>query len=122
MKVLSRISVLLAGALLMFHTVVAHQHHTELSQKEHIVQHQSAVSLFDYIELALHLDQGEGHLENYQTANELQFIPVAVSSDAPSFTFNRSVEESLEVSFPTTQDTLPERYYISYLRFRGPPA
>lgn len=121
MKFLARISVLLAGTLLMFHTFVPHQHHIELNAKEHLVQHNSAVSLFDFIKLALHLDQGEGHLEDYQVKSQ-QFNLAAVTMDAPTFSFDRVVEESSVVSFQITQAALPERYSISNLRFRGPPA
>jgi hypothetical protein len=121
MKFLGRISVLLAETLLMFHTFVPHQHHIELNAKEHIVQHKSADSLFDFIKLALHLDQGEGHLEDYQLKNQ-QFNLAAVTLDVPIFAFDRIVDESSNVSFFITQDTLPERYIISNLRFRGPPA
>ena len=122
MKNLGRISVLLAGALLMFHTLTPHQHHTELNPKEHIIQHRSADSLFDFIKLALHLDQGEGHLENYQLAHALQFSLVAVTLDIPSFLLENVAEESLDTSFPVTQEAIPKRFEIYNLRFRGPPA
>lgn len=121
MKVLSRISVLLAGALLMFHTFVSHQHHYELNLKEHIVQHKSADSLFDYIKLALHLDQGEGHLEDYQVADQ-QLIMLAADFNVATFSINQAVEEPLSLSFPTTKEALPQHYLISNLRFRGPPS
>jgi hypothetical protein len=120
MKILARVSVLVAGALLMFHTFVSHQHHSELNPKEHIGQHQSADSLFDFIKLALHLDQGEGHLEDYQIADQ-QLTLAAVDLEVATFIINPIAEEPLRISFSVTQEALPLHYLISNLRFRGPP-
>lgn len=105
----------------MFHTFVPHQHHLELNPKEHVVQHKSADSLLDFIKLALHLDQGEGHLEDYQLQKH-HFNLAAIPLDLPTFNFERVVERPSTGSFLVTQDAIPKRFIISNSRFRGPPA
>ena len=77
MRILGNIWLLLAGTLFLLHTLVPHEHHAELSEEDHIGQHESARSLLDFLQLAFHLDQGKGHLEEYQNADETQ---TAVSS------------------------------------------
>lgn len=120
MRVLKKISLLLAGLMLLLHTMLPHEHHTELNEAAHIVEHQTATGLLDFIKLAFHLDQGEGHLEKFKTAGfnyffeaipyteiELeQFVPVFIDND---FQVLASI------------DTFSSRYLSSQLRFRGPP-
>ena len=121
MKLIRNIAVLLAGAILMLHNFLPHQHHSELSEEEHITQHETAENLYDFLQLIFHMDQGEAHLERYQTTDHTQlsfhfpqlektvvYLESTTSGHTPSF--DRPASEGLFT-----------RYLASQLRFRGPP-
>ena len=121
MKALSKLSVVIAVSFLMLHTLLPHRHHSDLSSVEHIVEHESANSLMDYLKLALHLDQGKGHLENYKVVDGNQYFFLLIQTDLTSFIFQPNFEESDKLHFPFKNEALPNLHFISNLRFRGPP-
>lgn len=120
-KFIRNISILLAGAILMLHTVLPHEHHSELKATEHEVQHETAHSLLDFLKLAFHMDQGEGHLEDYKTSSTVYFHFDAVVSAVIVPSFEPVLSYSLSTPQYTTQTKIPPRYFCSSLRFRGPP-
>ena len=122
MKVLRQISISLAGAILLLHSILPHKHHTELNALEHVTQHESATSLLDFIKLAFHLDQGEDHLENFKVAEQYQLsIDLFVFSQL-DFSLEAKVVELWSIDFPVYQYTQYHKYLLPQLRFRGPPS
>ena len=105
----------------MLHTVLPHEHHSELKSTEHEVQLETAISLLDFIKLAFHMDQGEGHLEDYQASSTVHFNLDAVMSALVVPSFEPVLNYSLSTPRYTAQNEIPPRYFSSSLRFRGPP-
>ncbi|MFT7034426.1 MAG: hypothetical protein ACJA2S_002940 [Cyclobacteriaceae bacterium] len=120
-KFIRNILILLAGAIFMLHTVLPHEHHSELKATEHEVQHETANSLLDFLKLAFHMDQGEGHLEDYQASNTIHFNLDAVVSWLVVPSFVPVLSYTLSTPHYTAQNEIPPRYFSSALRFRGPP-
>ncbi|MEO9482455.1 MAG: hypothetical protein ABJG47_03380 [Ekhidna sp.] len=118
MRHFKTISLVLAGALLLLHTFIPHQHHSELDEAEHIEQHQQADDLFDLLQLVFHIDLGGDHLEDFKTAS--------FTFTSPDF-FDHSVLERTYYSvqldqFPTEFISDNSVQEIHSLQFRGPPA
>ena len=65
MKLVGKILSFLAITIIIAHTVIPHIHHSEISEKEHIYQHQQAKTIFDYIALAFHSEQQGGGFEEF---------------------------------------------------------
>ena len=65
MLVVRKTSLLLAVLVVLLHTVIAHEHVSEMSEVEHFTAHKQALSVFDNIALGFHVDSGSGHLENF---------------------------------------------------------
>lgn len=53
--------------------MVPHHHHGEMSDTDHLTEHESADDLMDYLELIFHVDMGEGHLEHFQGGESLDY-------------------------------------------------
>ena len=119
MKLIRNISILLAGVILLLHTVLPHEHHSELNQEEHLAQHESAEGLLDFIKLTFHMDQGEDHLEKYQGSSSI-FLFQALLTDELLVVFHPiDIKKSYPPSF--FQESLHSRFLSSQVRFRGPP-
>jgi hypothetical protein len=55
----------LAVMVILLHSVIAHEHVSEMSDVEHFTAHKNPASVFDTIALSFHVDSGSGHLENF---------------------------------------------------------
>ena len=120
MNFIRNFTILLAGAILLLHTVLPHEHHSELNEVEHVAQHESAKGLLDFIKMAFHMDQGEGRLEKYQVSG-INFLFPAILAEKLSVIFQPVV--LFEKSFPISlsEEHFHSRFLSSHLRFRGPP-
>jgi len=121
MKITGKISIILAGAILLFHSFLPHDHHYELDDDQHFEAHQTAATLLDFIKLAFHVDLGQDHLESYnvaqqeQIALDLMIIPNFDYLLGPIF-----ITVTPAKHFPF-QDKLHSRHLIKHLSLRGPP-
>ena len=106
-----------AGILLLLHTLIPHQHHTELDDSSHYSQHQKADNLYEFFQLIFHQDLGEDHLEDYQTPAFYSAPSDCVDTHLPQPTYVLSFSEP----FPTTNASIASYQVTQYLRFRGPP-
>lgn len=87
MKLINKISIIVAGSILLMHSILPHEHHSELDEEQHVVAHETATSLLDFIKLAFHVDLGEDHLERYKITQQehLAFDLIIPSTLNPSF-------------------------------------
>ena len=122
MNVIRNISVFVAGIILLLHTLLPHEHHSELNEKEHFEQHESASSLLDFIKLAFHMDQGDGHLEKYRTSKYFNFFLDAFIIEEVLPTFHPRILAEDIFSFPVSPEGPSTWLLPSQIRFRGPPA
>lgn len=121
MTLVRQICMVMAGAILLLHSLLPHEHHRDLDDEEHVVRHEMATSLVDFIKLAFHLDQGEDHLENFKVTEQFQLSLDQYVLAQAYFTFAPKLIESQHIIFPTFQATNYSRYLSLPLRFRGPP-
>ncbi|MEQ8711839.1 MAG: hypothetical protein RIC80_02420 [Cyclobacteriaceae bacterium] len=118
---MGNILVMIAGVLLLFHSMLPHAHHSELNEEQHFQEHEMASSLFDYLQLAFHFDPGQNHLEDYQTAGfDLTFIPQYLILVIESALVIEQPEDDNQNFLPYQPD-LRIRYLHRSLSFRGPP-
>lgn len=119
MKYLKNIFLLLAGCLLLLHSFIPHQHHSELSEEEHIEQHEEADDLFEFLQLVFHIDFGEDHLEKFKTSSfhfDLADLP---DTQQILYTPYLILEREF-LPFQNTSFSSIEEKYIQ--KFRGPPS
>ena len=120
MKLIGKIAMTVAVCMLMVHTLIPHHHVSQDSEEEHFLEYAQADSFLDYIKLALHLNPGENHLEEFEKASSL-----AVSflvSDIPLFEI--SVPTNLntdDFSFEETNVLAKDQTVFLSISFRGPP-
>lgn len=103
------------------HSVMAHQHHSELDYNEHIEAHESATSFLDFIKLAFHVDLGEDHLEDYEVVQqaELNFDLFVTTVLDISFDLENTTSGSQQLF--VFQEKLHSQYLSRHLSLRGPP-
>ena len=70
--------------MLLLHSFMPHQHSDELSAAEHIEEHTSASSVFDYLAVLFHENLGENHLEHFDTPAS-HYEDLATPAVVPSF-------------------------------------
>lgn len=118
LKNLRNISLILAGALLLLHTFIPHQHHSELDEIEHYEQHKQADNLYDLLQLAFHIDLGSDHLEAFKTVSFDYVHPY-------SFDYKTISASSYQLiyitSAPQDFELLQAPDLLESLKFRGPP-
>jgi hypothetical protein len=121
MKKIGNIFVIVAGALLLLHSLLPHAHHSQLNNEQHIEEQQTATSLFDYLQLAFHFNPGENHLEEYQTAGDelLSISPFLVA--VIEFSFLAPLLDDFNDDFYPEQSDIKGQYLYRHLSFRGPP-
>ena len=121
LKKVGNIIVIVAGAILLLHSLLPHAHHSQLNDEQHLEEQQSASSIFDYIQLAFHFDQGENHLEEYQTSGDdiSFFSPFLVAVIEWSIVI--PIVEDPNRYYGPDQSDLRVRHPYSHLSFRGPP-
>ena len=115
------ILILMAGSILLLHTLMPHQHHSELEAKENFELHESARNWLDLIKLAFHLDQGDDHLENYKISDNLRIIFDTFQISEIIFIPYPQVLHSEIDAFPFVVNKPLSRYFACKIRFRGPP-
>lgn len=55
--------------ILIMHSLVPHEHHTESLEEEHVCQQAQVLSFLDIFRIAFHSDIGEGHLDYFIAAD-----------------------------------------------------
>lgn len=114
---------------MVMHTLVPHQHHDDLSYEDNLIEHNSATSILDYLELAFHADLGEGHLEHLDSANGPELNQVLNTKVlVPIMNWHpilapRLIEPNVEyVRVFTDNHRIPKDVSIQAPVLRGPPA
>lgn len=119
----------LATTILMLHSIIPHQHHSEISIVEDEHEHKSADGFLDLLSLALHTDQGDGHLENFTTGDQVELDDLSVENDVNSDDHYAVISEN---STPSIVSSKSIRRLVSHEDFnyhvdrstdltRGPP-
>lgn len=118
---MGNIFVIVAGALLLLHSLLPHAHHTQLNDEQHIEEQQTASSILDYLQLAFHFNPGENHLEEYQTAGEDSLFTTPFLVAIIEWSFVAPLLEDDTDAFRPDQSEVKDQYLYRYLSFRGPP-
>jgi hypothetical protein len=114
----------------MLHSVLPHQHHSDLEQTEHSQTHRQADGLMDFIKLIFHQDMGEGHMENFEQGQSLDISLSFTIDDSQNLDQFKDYHSSiLSIYFNESDrsylyyDDIPilKRYVIEHLDLRGPP-
>lgn len=121
MKLLRKISIAIAGTILLMHSVLPHEHHTELNDNQNIQAHERATSLLDFIKLAFHIDLGQDHLEKYKAASQEQVTFDSYVSEIPDFSLETVYFENESQKFLAYKNNLYSKYYSRHHSLRGPP-
>lgn len=121
MKSFGKIFIFLAGALLLLHTFLPHEHRAQLGEVKNYMVHESTTNLFDLLKQVIRMDQGEGHLEIYETSDVFEVYFEAALPDAPAFEIQPLLSEPIVQDKPQVLPDYQSRYFLSILRFRGPP-
>lgn len=116
-----------AGLIILLHTLVPHQHESDLyiNEKEEILDSNSVI---DIIKIAFLNDLGIGHLDNFESSqSDLSFDDVNTS---PDYSFQSVSEFEIQISYRIeikndickdviipNQSLLQEK-----IKLRGPPA
>ena len=110
-----------ALSMLLLHSFMPHQHHDELSEEEHIEQHTSASTAFDYLALLFHENIGVDHLEHFETTDYLfNFCLVAV--ETMDYYFLYQVEsQAQDAKSPRILDKIVYSVLLETSNERGPP-
>lgn len=110
------------------HNVLPHSHYSDLSEEEYNEVHTAAENILDYLDLLFHNDMGEGHLEYFESSQDLDCELSARSAVIPPIglvtnTIDLRLIELLISShthcFP--EKPFPDLRYFSDLSLRGPP-
>lgn len=119
MKIMSKIGLLVAASILMLHSFLPHQHHNEIADDRHFIEHDNADSILDYLKLAFHANLGENHLEEYEKASSvfLAFFPPCQTT----YELNNAWVQQNDTEFEDQQFCLHESLLTEQSQFRGPP-
>lgn len=124
MKLLRKSSIVLAGIILLLHTWLPHEHHTEIADGLHVGEQSKAENFVELLLWSFHLDQGPDHLEDYQLESEEDVVDdqrTFASDDTIHSVFTTRVpEEAQKVSLSTAHWPKSNHFFTSVL-FRGPP-
>ena len=115
--------------IIFLHSIVPHVHHDQVTGAQHEEEHISADSWVDFVKLLLHVDLGDEHLENFETATgyDLQLVAAPVIIPTYGIVIDHSLLVSSELRFIVNNgysdhdDPLPTRYFHSAATLRGPP-
>jgi len=110
----------LAVSILMLHTFMPHDHHEDVDEISHVIEHETASSFFDFIGLAFHFSPSENHLQDFEKSSKdysFDFLYAA--------SLNWLIELPLSVQlsgvFHDQGSGHVRPAHIAHLRFRGPP-
>ncbi len=121
MRIIRHFSVLVAGALLLLHTMMPHEHHALIGDSNHLCPLHKTTTLSGLFQLAFHMDQGEGHLENFNVEQEFQFVAVPATTCAVLLERPVIVIDTVPLH-PTETTESPPSVFLPQLTFRGPPS
>ncbi len=114
--------------MMLLHTVLPHVHEDHLCGEESETIIQSADDLFGYFGLPFHVDLGEGHLEDYQSGQGLDYNLEASFAVIPlsgltyeSFHLTSIKEVLLEDEHYLCDDPFPDSHLKKVSSLRGPP-
>ena len=119
MRMSGKIGMFLAISILMMHSVLPHQHHNQIPDERHSIEHAEANSILDYILLAFHVNPGENHLEEFEKASSISLLFLAVEISECQF-----IEQPVVVIQSNRVETdhiLLQQFLSRQLSFRGPP-
>lgn len=119
MKMVSKLGLLLSVSILLLHSFMPHQHHSEISEERHSLEHKDADSILDYLLLAFHANLGENHLEEYQKASSIAscFVP----SDQLMLELRADWVVEVDAVYADVEPAIHHLLLINQRRFRGPP-
>ena len=118
----------LAGFILCLHTLVLHSHKGEIvSQDEH--NFEIADSFTDWVKVLFLVDQGEGHLDNFESADgsiDMSAVLTVSSIDIEKFVFISTelftdIEHKDPILIGNSLDP-PDSHLIKVTALRGPPS
>lgn len=123
MNLTSKIVSFLAITIIIAHAVIPHVHHSEISEKEHVVQHQEAETIFDYIALAFHSEQQDGALEQFVQDNDnITFDNISIPHLAILHAVFIPLNEKGKItSFIVNDIPIRNNLFTENLSLRGPP-
>lgn len=118
--VLKKILIVFAGTIIVLHSMIPHHHDNNTVEKS-----EYSTSIFDYISLALQIDLGKNHLENFVFANDF----CEENTDFLPFTFlitdtiylKTPYFKSSGIVFNTKTPSLFSENNMFLYQFRGPP-
>jgi hypothetical protein len=100
-----------------------HQHHTELEDALHSVDHNEATTILEYLQLVFHLDMGSDHLETFEKTGELTLaIPLVAAEVYYTPLLLQFPEKSAsKVYFSYSDWHSSTAHFWIETSFRGPP-
>jgi hypothetical protein len=119
MRLPGKIGMFLALSLLLLHSVIPHEHHSDMDDVLHYESHTCATSLFDLIQLSFHNNPGDHHLEEFQVTDQivLDYFPgIGIVQ------YEILLRCETNNAYPVCSDRYYSRFYIASLPFRGPPS
>lgn len=75
-KFVMRFAFSLSVILLLMHNLTPHIHHSEMTEDQHMIHHEEASTLYDWLMLSFHDDLGSGHLECFYHLEIIALKPV----------------------------------------------
>ncbi len=111
------------GLILSVHQVVPHHHYDEDSEEEHVSEHVSAHTFWEYLQLALHQELGNDDLTTSTTSVEkasasmtLFYIPNPFSLSITS-----TSEQIINIFYNSNEIAHNTHFYLLSNQFRAPP-
>lgn len=108
----------MAVMVILLHTVIAHEHVSEMSEVEHFTSHTRPASVFDTIASSFHVDSGSGHLENFVEQVADDFSHDNFVNDAADYVVIHSTIFTYSIASPGFTPNTPKRQTRS---LRAPP-
>lgn len=119
MKTMGKIGMLIAISLLMLHSFMPHQHHNQISDEQHTLEHAAADSILDYILLAFHVSPGENHLEDFEKTSSTFYFCANV--EICEFQVIEHQEAPIQSAWVELDFIISHQFLSKQLSFRGPP-
>lgn len=111
------------GIILSVHQVVPHHHHDEVTEEEHISEHASAHTFWEYLQLAFHQELGNDDLVTSTTTVE-KASSIATYYCLPilfSFTSEITSENLVTAFYTSSEIQYNTHFYLLSNQFRAPP-
>ncbi len=110
------------GLLLAVHQTVPHHHHDEISEEEHVSEHASAHTFWEYLQLALHQELGNDDLTTTPSV-EKSNVTVASFCIPQLFSFTPELTTLyLKTIFNNSEEiSFKSHFYLLSNQFRAPP-